>query len=461
MKNLSPRPPFAAVVLAAGKSTRMRSKRPKSLHPIAGRPLISHILDALTLAGAARIVVIVGHAADQVREALGEGYEYALQAEQKGTGHAAKMAQPLLSDWEGPIVFVPGDAPLITAEAITALLDAHGDNAATLLSIALSDPTGYGRILREDGVVQAIVEEKDATPEQKGILEVCCSIYAFQAGFLFDALDSLTSNNAQGEYYLTDTVAVARKKDAPIDALMWPDPQVGLGVNDRVELAEAAHLLNQRILRQHMMTGVTIVDPATTRIDANVRIGADTTIHPYTILTGATDIGEDCEIGPGARIGDSNIGNGVHVRDSQIVASEVGDGTTIGPFANIRPGSTVGRDVKIGDFVELKKSTLEDGVSAGHFAYLGDATIGSDTNIGAGTIVCNYDGVKKHQTHIGAKAFIGSNSTLIAPVNIGDGAVVAAGSTIDDDVPADALAIARQRQTNKPGWAAERRRKSE
>jgi bifunctional UDP-N-acetylglucosamine pyrophosphorylase/glucosamine-1-phosphate N-acetyltransferase len=439
----------------------MRSKRPKALHPIAGRPLISHILDALTQAGATRIIVVVGHAADQLREALGDSYEYALQTEQKGTGHAASMARPLLSDWEGPIVFVPGDAPLITTEAISALLEAHGSNAATLLSIALSDPTGYGRILRdEDGNVHRVVEEKDATPEQKGILEVCCSIYAFQASFLFDALDSLTADNAQGEYYLTDTVGIARKKGAAIDALMWPEPQVGLGVNNRVELAEAANLLNLRILRQHMMAGVTIVDPATTRIDAQVRIGADTTVHPFTILSGPTDIGEDCEIGPGARISDSSVGNGVHVRDSYIVASDIGDGTTIGPFANIRPGSTVGKNVKIGDFVELKKSVLEDGVSAGHFAYLGDATIGSDTNIGAGTIVCNYDGVKKHQTRIGAKAFIGSNSTLIAPLSIGDGAVVAAGSTINEDVQADAMAIARERQTTKPDWAAERRRKS-
>lgn len=451
---------FAAVVLAAGKSTRMRSKRPKTLHPIAGRPLISHILSALSASGAQRIVVVVGHQAEQVREALGDSYEYVVQSEQKGTGHAARMAEPLLSDWPGPVVFVPGDAPLITPDAIAALLEAHGQNDATMLSIALSDPTGYGRILRsDDGAILGVVEEKDATLEQRAILEVCCSIYAFQPSFLFSALESLTADNAQGEYYLTDTIGTARKRGAALGALLWPDPKVGIGVNNRIELAEAANLLNQRILRQHMLAGVSVVDPATTRIDADVRIGADTTVHPFTILSGVTDIGEDCEIGPGARVSDSKIGDGVHVKDSYIVASEIGDGTTIGPFANIRPGSTVGRNVKIGDFVELKKSTLEDDVSAGHFAYLGDATIGAHTNIGAGTIVCNYDGVKKHVTHIGANAFIGSNTTLVAPVTIGDGAVVAAGSTVTEEVPADALAIARERQTIKPGWAAERRKK--
>jgi bifunctional UDP-N-acetylglucosamine pyrophosphorylase/glucosamine-1-phosphate N-acetyltransferase len=452
--------PFAAVVLAAGKSTRMRSKRPKTLHPIAGRPLVSHILSALTDAGAQRIVIVVGHGAAQVKDALGDSYEYVVQSEQKGTGDAAKMAEPLLADWPGPVVFVPGDAPLITPEAIASLLEAHADNAATLLSIALSDPTGYGRIVRDDmGDIVGVVEEKDATSEQRAILEVCCSIYAFQPSFLFPALESLTSDNAQGEYYLTDIAGVARNRGAAVGALLWPDPKVGIGVNNRLELAEAANLLNQRILKQHMLAGVSIVDPITTFIDADVRIGADTTVHPFTILSGVTDIGEDCEIGPGARVSDSKIGDGVHIKDSHIVASEIGDGTTIGPFANIRPGSTVGRNVKIGDFVELKKSTLEDGVSAGHFAYLGDATIGAETNIGAGTIVCNYDGVMKHATRIGANAFIGSNSTLIAPVTIGDGAVVAAGSTVNEEVPADALAIARERQTIKPGWAAERRKK--
>lgn len=439
----------------------MRSKRPKTLHPIAGRPLISHTLDALKAAGASRIVIVVGHGADQVREALGDTYEYALQTEQKGTGHAAKMTHSLLSDWQGPVVFVPGDAPLVTPDAITALLEAHDSNAVTLLSIGLSDPTGYGRILRdEEGRVLGIVEEKDASVEQKAILEVCCSIYAFEPRFLFSALDSLTANNAQGEYYLTDTVGIARKRNAAVDALLWPDPQAGMGVNNRIELAEAASLLNQRILCRHMLNGVTILDPATTRIDADVRIGIDTTIHPFTIVSGVTDIGEDCEIGPGARISDSKLGDGVHVKDSHIVASEIGSSTTVGPFANIRPGSTVGRDVKIGDFVELKKTVLEDGVSAGHFAYLGDAIIGSETNIGAGTIVCNYDGIKKHQTRIGANAFIGSNSTLIAPLTIGDGAVVAAGSAINEEVPPDALAIARERQTNKPGWASQRRKKA-
>ncbi len=455
----SPQPrPFAAIVLAAGKSTRMKSKTPKALHSIAGKSLIKHILDSLKEAGAARIVIVVGHQSDKVRQVLGADFEYVEQIEQRGTGHAAQMAAPLLSDWDGPVLILPGDAPLITTEAIASLIETHDESAATLLTVRLSTPTGYGRILRDaSGFVTGIVEEKDASSEQKAIDEVGVSIYAFSASFLFDALAKLTPNNAQGEYYLTDTIGLANSAGHSVNALTWSDANVGLGINNRAELAVAAALLNQRILAKHMANGVTIVDPTSTFIDASVNIGADTVVKPFTLITGVTDIGEDCTIGPGARIDGSQIGNGVSVKDSYVTSSEVGDGTTIGPFANLRPGSLIGKKVKIGDFVETKQTTLEDGVSAGHFAYLGNAHVGEGTNIGAGTITCNYDGKNKHKTTIGKRSFIGSNSTLVAPVSIGEEAYIGAGSTITEDVPAASLGIGRSRQTTKEGWVTRRK----
>ena len=449
--------PFAAIVLAAGKSTRMKSKTPKALHQIAGKPIIGHILDALKDAGATRIVTVVGFQADAIREHLGDDCDFVEQREQRGTGHAAQMAASLLEGWDGPIVVLPGDAPLITTEAISCLIDAHADHAATLLTVRLPQPTGYGRVVRgTDSRVTHIVEEKDATEEQRRINEVNVSIYAFNPSFLFDALAKVSPNNAQSEYYLTDVIGVAHNAGHTIGALTWDDPDVGRGINNRAELAEAAGILNRRIQHRLMLDGVSIVDPASTFIDDTVRIGQDTVIHPFTILTGSTDIGQDCHIGPGSRIESSAIGNGVRVRDSHITASEVGDGTTIGPFANLRPGSMIGKNVKIGDFVETKQTTLGDGVSAGHFSYLGNAEVGDGTNIGAGTITCNYDGKRKHQTKIGKNTFIGSNSTLVAPVSIGDEAFVAAGSTIVDDVPPQALAVGRAYQKNKPEWVKKR-----
>ncbi|MDR3707818.1 MAG: bifunctional UDP-N-acetylglucosamine diphosphorylase/glucosamine-1-phosphate N-acetyltransferase GlmU [Capsulimonadaceae bacterium] len=451
-------PEFAAIVLAAGKSTRMKSKLPKPLHSIAGKPLIEHVIKALADAGASRIVTVVGYQAELLQSAIGDKSEFVLQAEQRGTGHAVQMAAPLLGDWAGPVLIVPGDAPLITSEAITSLLEGHADRAATVLTVRLDRPHGYGRVIRDaQGLVTAIVEEKDATEEQRRIDEVNVSIYAFAAPFLFESLSKVTPNNKQGEYYLTDVIAIANEQGHAVGALTWSDPDVGRGINNRVELAQASEILRSRILRKLMLDGVTIVDPSSTFIDADVRIGADTTVHPFTIITGATDIGEDCNIGPGARVENSVVGNAVRIRDSHVVSSEVGDGTTIGPFANLRPGSVTGKKVKIGDFVELKQTVLEDGVSAGHFAYLGNALVGARTNIGAGTITCNYDGKNKHKTTIGPDSFIGSNSTLVAPVAIGSGAFIAAGSTIVEDVPEDALALGRARQTTKPGWASERR----
>ncbi|MDQ2686496.1 MAG: bifunctional UDP-N-acetylglucosamine diphosphorylase/glucosamine-1-phosphate N-acetyltransferase GlmU [Armatimonadota bacterium] len=461
-----PLPNVAALVLAAGKSTRMKSRTPKALHPLLGRPLLRFALDAAAGAGAHRTVLVVGHQAEAVQEAMGPDFEYVLQAEQRGTGHAVQMAEPLLADWDGPLLVLPGDAPLITAELLHALIATHTQSnaAATLLTATLTDAGSYGRIVRDgqNGPVRAIVEARDATPEQLLISEIGTSIYAFDPPKLFAALRQVTPQNVQNELYLTDVIALLAAQGERVEALISPDADVVKGVNTRVELVELSHVLQAKVQRKLMLEGVTIIDPATTYIEDTVNIGQDTVVHPFSILSGVTDIGQECQIGPGARLSDARLGNSVHVRDSYVTASEVGDGTRIGPFANIRPGSVVGKSVKIGDFVELKNATLHDGVSAGHLAYLGDAEIGANTNIGAGTITCNYDPFltpTKNKTTVGARAFIGTHSTLVAPVAVGDGAYTAAGSVITDDVPGDSLGIGRARQVNKDGWVAKKRKK--
>jgi bifunctional UDP-N-acetylglucosamine pyrophosphorylase/glucosamine-1-phosphate N-acetyltransferase len=456
----------AALILAAGKSTRMKSRRPKALHLLLGKPLLRWAVEAATGAGAGRTVLVVGHEAQMVQDAMGPELEYVLQSEQHGTGHAVQMAEALLESWNGPLLVLPGDAPLLSAALLEALVAHHmqANAAATLLTAVLEDAGSYGRIVRdpETHQVQAIVEARDATPAQLEIGEISTSVYVFQPSALFAALRRITPQNAQGEYYLTDVVALLASEGHAIEALVSPDPDVVRGINTRPELSELRQVLQARVHHALGLAGVTIVDPLTTHIDATVQIGQDTTIHPFTILSGVTDIGEDCEIGPGARLSDAKIGSGVSVRDSHIVASEVGDRCKIGPFANLRPGTVLGASVKVGDFVELKNATLGDGVSAGHLAYLGDVEVGAKTNIGAGTITCNYDPFltpTKNLTSIGANAFIGTHSTLVAPVSVGDGAYTAAGSTITEDVPADALAIGRARQTIKPGWVSAKRRK--
>ena len=464
MSDPSPPPAarVAALILAAGKSTRMKSRRPKALHPLLGQPLLRWAMDAAQGAGAARTVLVIGHQAELVREAMGPDLEYVLQAEQKGTGHAVQMAEDLLRDWAGPLLVLPGDAPLLTASLLEALLarHTHSGAAATLLTAVLDDAGAYGRVVRdtETGRVQAIVEARDASPEQLRIREIGTSVYAFEPAALFDALGRITPQNAQGEYYLTDAVALLAGQGRIVEALVSPDADVVRGVNTRPELVELRALMQARIHHAHGLAGVTILDPLTTHIDATVKIGPDTTVHPFTLLSGVTDIGEECEIGPGARVSDSRLGDGVSVRDSHITASEVGDECKIGPFANLRPGTVLGRSVKIGDFVETKNATLGDGVSAGHLSYLGDAEVGARTNIGAGTITCNYDGEHKHSTVIGADAFVGTHSTLVAPVTLGEGAWTAAGSAITENIPAGALGIGRARQVNKEGWARAKKR---
>ena len=464
MPDSSPVSRVAALILAAGKSTRMKSRTPKALHPMLGKPLLRYAIEAAQAAGAQRTILVVGHQSEHVQQAMGEEFEYVLQADQKGTGHAVRMAEAQLRDWDGPVLVMPGDAPLVSASLLQSLLEHHVNMraSATLLTAELDDAGTYGRIVRDPatGGVVGIVEARDATPDQLKIGEIGTSVYAFHPQRLFEALAQITPDNAQGEYYLTDVIALLAKQGQSVEAVVSPDPDIVRGVNTRAELVEIGQILRDRIHRALMFSGVTIVDPLTTHIDTTVKIGMDTVIHPNTILSGVTDIGEDCQIGPGARISDSRIGNEVTVRDSWIVASEVGDGTRVGPYANLRPGNVVGKNVKIGDFVELKQATLGDGVSAGHFTYLGDAEVGARTNVGAGVITCNYDGRKKHRTTIGADAFVGTNNTLVAPVTIGEGAYTAAGSTITEDVPAGALGIGRARQVNKDGWAAARKQRS-
>ncbi|MDW8104105.1 MAG: bifunctional UDP-N-acetylglucosamine diphosphorylase/glucosamine-1-phosphate N-acetyltransferase GlmU [Armatimonadota bacterium] len=457
-------PSLTAVVMAAGKSTRMKSRLPKPLHPLCGKPLLSYLLDACQSAGVSRTIVVVGHEAERVQQAFHGQCEFALQEEQLGTGHAVMSARGLLEDYDGDLLVLPGDTPLIDGDTLRQLVEHHRASGAvaTVLSAVLPHDAGmYGRVLRDSGgKVVGIVEAKDATPEQLAVREINTSIYCFHAPALFHALQEVRPENAQGEYYLTDVIGLFTSRGEKVEAVVASDWQVTLGVNTRVELADVASRLRWRILERLMLSGVTIIDPSNTYIDADVQIGQDTTVHPNTYILGSTTIGEECEIGPMARIENSQIGNRTRVLASQVVESRLGDDVRVGPFANLRPGTVVGNGSKIGDFVEVKNAIIEENVSMAHLTYVGDAHVGANSNIGAGTITCNYDGRRKHRTVIGKGCFIGSHATLIAPVQIGDGAYVAAASPITEDVPPDSLAIARCRQVVKEGWAKRRREES-
>lgn len=447
----------AGLILAAGKGTRMKSDLPKGLHAVCGLPMVECVGRAMIESGIRRPVVVVGHGADKMRASLGEEkYDYVLQDQQLGTGHAALMAKDTLANWDGPVIIAPGDAPLVTGDAFKTLADHHIRTGAkvTVVTCVLDDPRAYGRIVRDDqGRAMAIVEEKDASEEQRRIKEVCVSVYCFDAETLFAILPTLSSENAQGEYYLTDIVAKVYTKGDVVETLVFNDPELLLGVNDRWQLAEVSQIMNRRILRQHCMNGVSVIDPATTWIGADVRIGVDTTILPMTLLEGSTAIGSESVIGPMTRILDSEVGDECVIHSSRLDRAIVGDGVKVGPFANLRPKTVLSNRVKIGNFVEIKNAELHDSVSVSHLTYVGDAEVGEGTNIGAGTITCNFDGFIKSTTKIGKGAFVGSNSTLIAPIEIGDGAVIGAGSVIDDDVPPDALALGRAKQEVKEQWA--------
>lgn len=445
-----------AVILAAGQGTRMKSKLYKVLHPVCGMPMVEHVAQNVGQLGVEKIVTIVGHGAEKVQEQLGAKSEYALQAEQLGTAHAVQQAASLIEGKAGTTLVVCGDTPLIRPETMQALLDHHqATNAkATILTAIADNPTGYGRILRsEAGSVERIVEQKDASPEEQLVTEINTGTYCFDNEALFEALKMVSNDNVQGEYYLPDVIEILQKQGETVAAFATDSFEETLGVNDRVALSEAERIMRARITEKHMRAGVSIIDPATTYISAEAEIGADTIIQPNVMIEGATKIGEDCFISSGTTISNSVIGDRTSIRSSHIYDSKVGEDVAVGPFAHLRPQSDLGNDVKIGNFVEVKKASLGNNSKVSHLSYIGDAEIGANVNVGCGTITVNYDGKNKYLTKIEDDSFIGCNSNLIAPVTIGKGSYVAAGSTISKNVPSDSLAIARARQENKEGYA--------
>lgn len=448
----------AAIILAAGKGTRMKSDLVKVMHGIGGSPMISWSVRAAKAAGAGRVALVTGHQAEKVAALFSADNSIILatQKEQLGTGHAALCAREALEGFNGTVLILCGDVPLLRHETLTAMLANHEKRSATLsvLTTHLDNPFGYGRIVkREGGRVSRIVEEKDASSEERAISEINSGIYCVASDFLFTALSGLKSDNAQGEQYLTDIVKIAAEQGQLCLAFPTDDPDEVMGINDRVQLAAAAAILRGRINRQLLLSGVTMIDPANTYIESGVLIGTDTVIYPNVHLSGNTAIGSGCLLEPGVTVRDCKIGAGVTIKTGSVLAeAEVGDHVSIGPMAHLRPGSILGKHVKIGNFVETKKIVMGEGSKASHLTYLGDAEIGKAVNIGCGTITCNYDGVKKHRTIIGDNVFVGSDVQLVAPVSVGSNSLIAAGTTVTKDVPPDSLAIARTPQINKDGW---------
>lgn len=434
---------ITSVILAAGQGTRMKSSLPKILHPICGQPMICYALEAAAAASTEKPVLVIGHGADQVRKTLQEQALFAVQEQLLGTGHAVRMAEPLLKDVGGLVLVTNGDLPLLRAETLQQLVQAQQSNPGpmSLLTVAHDNPRGFGRIVRNaDGTVAAIVEENQATPEQLKIRELNVGAYCFEAGWLWQNLAQIQVS-PKGEYYLTDTVALAVQAGLPVQALVMDDFEETVGVNTRVHLAEAEAVMRRRITQGHMLAGVTIIDPASTYIQAQVRIGADTVIWPNTYLNGKTVIGAGCQIGPNSHLSDTTVGDGSKVFMSVTEGALIEDHVDMGPFARLRKGAHLCSGVHMGNFGEVKDSVLGPGVKMGHFSYIGNASIGEDTNIGAGTITCNYDGEKKHPTVIGKDVFIGSDTMLVAPLTLGDGARTGAGSVVTKDVPADTLVV--------------------
>jgi bifunctional UDP-N-acetylglucosamine pyrophosphorylase/glucosamine-1-phosphate N-acetyltransferase len=446
---------ITAIILAAGQGTRMKSSQPKVLHEILGRPMIAYLLDTLKEVGVEDIVVVVGHQAEAVQAAL-KDYQlrFVVQEPQLGTGHAVQVALPAVDPGAGTVMVLCGDAPLISGESITALRQLHGSTGAavTVQTIELPDGAHYGRVVREaSGRVAAVVQAKDSAdrPDLLAIREINTGAYCFDAAFLVDGLMKIPKSPVTGEIYLTDLIHIAREQGRPVEALIDPDWEALLGINSRAELAGATRTVKRRINGRHLDQGVTLIDPEATYIESFVTIGKDTVIYPNVYLQGKTAIGENCRIEASVKIADSILENDVYVKMGCVITqSRVGAGVDIGPCAHLRPLSDLRPGVHVGNFVEVKKSVLHEGVKAGHLTYLGDADVGAGTNVGAGTITCNYDGEKKHPTTIGEGAFIGSNTALVAPVTVGAGAYVGAGSTITKDVPPGQLGISRARQVN-------------
>lgn len=451
---------FTSVILAAGMGTRMKSKMPKVLHKVCGKPLSKWVIDASKAAGADKVCAVVGHKAETVKEVLGDVCEFALQAEQKGTGHAVMQAIDVIKNSKGEVVILNGDTPLITAETINKAIEYHKNNGnqATVITAILDDATGYGRIVRDnDGSVLKIVEQKDASEEEKKINEVNSGMYVFDAQSLVYALDKITPNNAQGEYYLTDTLEILLSAGKKIGGYAILDNDEIRGINDRVQLNEAEKIMQKRINEYHMRNGVTMRNPESVYIEDGVEIGNDTEICQNVTIKSGTKIGSDCVIGSGSMLDRAVIHDGVDVLSSVILESEVDEGTHVGPFAYIRPNCHVGKEVKVGDFVELKNSNIDDGTKISHLTYIGDSDVGKRVNFGCGTVTCNYDGKKKYRTTIGDDCFVGCNTNFVSPINVGDGVYIAAGSTITEDIPENSLSIARARQVNKEGWKDKRK----
>lgn len=455
---------LAAVILAAGKGTRMKSRRPKVLHEVAGRPMLAHVMRAAEEAGVDRLIVVAGYQLEAVADAVGKRARVVRQAEQLGTGHAVLQSREALKGFEGDILVLCGDTPLLTGRTLSALAAHHREAGAdaTVLTAHLEEPFGYGRVVRDGaGRVQRIVEQKDGSPGELAGREINTGVYVFSHARFFEALASITPHNEQGEYYLTDIIGLYAAAGRPVSACALDDFQEVLGVNDRLQLAEAERIMRERVCRRLMAGGVTIIDPATTFIDDGVTIGTDTVVRPFTFLEGATVIGADCEIGPGTRLVDTAVGAGSRVLQSVITGSVVGREADIGPYAHIRPETRVGDRVRIGGFVEVKKSRVGTGSKVPHLSYIGDSEIGRGVNLGAGTITCNYDGAEKWTTVIEDGAFIGSNTNLVAPVTVGAGAYVGAGSTITEDVPPRSLGLARGRQVNIDNWVDNKKGRTE
>ena len=425
------------LILAAGKGTRMKSKMPKVLHKVGGKPMLQHVIDSAKKAGSTREVAVIGAGAELVKKNI-SGVEFVLQEEQLGTGHAVLSAKENFAGSEGTVLILCGDTPLLTSELLKNFVAAHesSDCAGTVMTAKMPDATGYGRIIyAQDGTLQKIVEDKDATDDEKKILEVNAGVYCFDVQKLFDALEKVGNDNAQGEYYLPDVLPILKDAGEKIGTFIAPYCIETIGINNRSQLAAADKALRMRKEQELMEAGVTIIDPNTTFIDSNVKIGQDTIIYPNTYIEGATVIGEDCEIGPNVRFNDMKVGNKVKVQFSYCHEAEILDGVTMGPYVHIRPGTTIGNNVKIGNFVEVKNSNVGEGSKLPHLQYIGDSDVGSGVNIGCGTVTCNYDGKKKYRTTIEDKAFIGCNTNLVAPVTVAEGAYIAAGSTITKDVP--------------------------
>lgn len=424
--------------------------------------MVELVARAMRGAGVTRPVIVIGHGGDKMQETLGDAYDYVWQREQLGTGHAALMAREVLAEVDGPVIVAAGDTPLLDPSTFETLRRVHQESGAvaTLASAILEDPHGYGRIVRDEaGEFAKIVEQKDTTDEERKVREVNAALYCFDNATLQRILPTLQNTNAQGEYYLTDVLAAIVTEGGKVVGHVFDDPNILVGVNDRWQLAEAATELQRRILKKHAVNGVTIVDPVTTYIGIDVEVGVDTTIEPNTHLAGKTKVGVGCVVGPNTKIVDSVVGDYTTVLMSYVDKSKVGSGVWIGPYAHLRPKADLADEVRIGNFVEVKNVTMGRGAKANHLSYLGDGSVGAESNIGAGTIFCNYNGFLKNKTVIGERVFVGSNSTLVAPVSLGDGSMVAAGSVITYDIPADAAAFGRARQETKDEWSAKFRAK--